>query len=224
MIIVAVRIGNKYSVKYETYLEQKLPKAKFIWIREPIQPHIMFQWNKMYGMSLDLPDPICVIDIDILLINDYLELFNYPIKPNEFIAMPSWWGDTSNPKYKINGGFFKYYPKDCKYIYDKFMKDPLYWQKYYIKNGTTTGPVNGEQYFVEDSVLERLNLKLLPNEWVCRMVNEDFFDNKDMYDRWLISNNIKYNKITNNSYMYLDKEYHQDIKLVHYAHSLNKPR
>ena len=37
---------------------------------------------------------------------------------------------------KINGGFFKYYPKDVKYIYDKFMKDPNHWQTHYIKNKT----------------------------------------------------------------------------------------
>ena len=37
--------------------------------------------------------------------------------------------------YKINGGFFKYYPKDCKYIYDKFMSNVSYWQSYYIEKG-----------------------------------------------------------------------------------------
>ena len=65
-----------------------------------------------------------------------------------------WWRDSTKNNYKINGGFFKYYPKECKYIYDKFMKDVEYWQQYYIKNGTTSGPVNGEQYFVEDNVMK----------------------------------------------------------------------
>ena len=61
----------------------------------------------------------------------------------QFLAMPGWWRDSTKNNYKINGGFFKYYPKECKYIYDKFMKDVEYWQQYYIKNGTTSGPVNG---------------------------------------------------------------------------------
>ena len=61
----------------------------------------------------------------------------------------------------------KYYLKKCKYIYDKFMKDIEYWQ-YYIKNGTTSGPVNGEQYFVEDSANERLEVITTPNSWCTR--------------------------------------------------------
>ena len=75
-----------------------------------------------------------VIDIDILLVNDYNKLFDYPIKKGQFLAIPGWWRDSTKNNYKINGGFFKYYPKECKYIYDKFMKDIEYWQQYYIKN------------------------------------------------------------------------------------------
>jgi len=45
---------------------------------------------------------------------------------------------------------------------NKFMSNPEYWMEYYIKNGTTVGPVNGEQYFIQDSVEEKLNLKYLP--------------------------------------------------------------
>mgnify|MGYP000666153924 CR=1 FL=1 len=143
MKVFAVRIGDKYGPEYETYLDKKLHEYEFIWVLEPIQDNVQLQWNKMYGMNLDIDEPICVIDIDILLINDYTKIFEYPIKRGEFIAMPGWWRDTNQEKYKINGWFFKYYPKDVKYIYDKFMKNPGYWKKYYIKNGTTKGPING---------------------------------------------------------------------------------
>jgi len=34
----------------------------------------------MWGMQLDQDEPICVIDIDILLMNDYEKIFEYPIK------------------------------------------------------------------------------------------------------------------------------------------------
>ena len=47
-----------------------------------------------------------------------------------------WWR-IQKRGYSINGGFFKYHPKDCKYIYDKFMSDVNGWQQYYINNGVT---------------------------------------------------------------------------------------
>ena len=87
MKIVAVRIGNRYGSEYETYLESKLPEYEFVWIREPMADNIKLQWNKMYGMTLNIDEPICVIDIDILLINDYKKIFEYPIKQGQFEKM-----------------------------------------------------------------------------------------------------------------------------------------
>ena len=170
MKILAVRIGEKYGPEYEDYLEKKLSGEGYTleWIREPYHPKVTLQWNKMWGMQLDQDDPICVMDIDVLLMGDYKKIFDYPIKQGQFLAMPGWWRDTKKEGYFINGGFFKYYPKDCKYIYDKFMSDIHGWQRYYIDNGVTKGPVNGEQYFVEDSVKERLQLIMLPNHWFTR--------------------------------------------------------
>ena len=84
MKIVAVRIGDKYGQQYEEYLESKLPEYEFIWVREPIREDVILQWNKMYGMSLDIDEPICVMDIDIILTNDYKEVFEFPIKRGEF--------------------------------------------------------------------------------------------------------------------------------------------
>ncbi len=223
MKIIVVRIGDKYGQEYEDYLESKLSEYELHWIREPYHPEIKLQWNKMWGMQLDIDEPICVMDIDILLMNDYKEIFEYPIKKEEFLAMPGWWRDTKKHGYYINGGFFKYYPKDCKYIYDKFMSDIQGWQRYYIANGVTNGPVNGEQYFVEDSVNERLELKLLPNEWFTRwVVNSDINYGKKM-SVWQVQITRKYRELTGNEYVCLGEEFHPDIKLVHFTHSENKP-
>ena len=222
MKLVTVRIGNKYGPEYETYLEKKLPDYEFIWVREPVQDNVQLQWNKMYGMNLDIDEPICVMDIDVLLINDYKKIFEYPIKRGEFIAMPGWWRDTYKGKYKINGGFFKYYPKDVKYIYDKFMTDPGHWQTYYIKNKTTKGPINGEQYFVEASVRERLNLKLLPCSWFTRWTTGDLINKVNKID-WQTQITTKYREVTGNEYIYLGDKFHSDIKMVHFTHSMNKP-
>jgi len=223
MKIFAVRIGNKYGPEYESYLKDKLSEYDLNWIREPFDPKVQLQWNKMSVMNMDIDEPVVILDIDVLLVNDYKKLFDYPIERGEFLSIPGWWRDTSKNNYKINGGFFKYYPKECKYIYDKFIEDPIYWQSYYIKNGTTKGPVNGEQHFVEDAVNERLKIKLVPDSWVTRWCADDtVLDGKD-YVTWQKQITKKYNSITNNDYIYLGGEFHNDIKLVHFTHSLNKP-
>ena len=136
--------------------------------------------------------------------------------------MPGWWRDTDREGYKINGGFFKYYPTDCEYIYEKFMQDYKHWQSYYILNKTTTGPVNGEQYFVEDSVKENLELKLLPNEWFTRWVVDEDIVGRSM-TKWQVQITRKYQKITGNDYIFLGGEFHPDIKFVHFTNRLNKP-
>ena len=223
MKILTVRIGEKYGPEYETYLEKKLPNHEFIWVREPYDDGVVLQWNKMWGMQLDIDEPICVMDIDVLLVNDYEKIFDYPIKRGQFVAMPGWWRDTDKSGYVINGGFFKYYPKDCKYIFDKFMSDPHRWQHHYIDNGTTKGPVNGEQYFVEDSVKEKLELVTLPEAWFTRWVTDESIVYGKSMLRWQVQLTNKYNEITGNDYIYLGGEFHEDIKFVHFTHSLNKP-
>ena len=223
MNIIAIRIGDKYGPEYEDYLNKKLSKYNIIWIREPYHPKVTLQWNKMWGMQLEQDEPICVMDIDVLLMNEYEKIFESPIEPGQFLAMPGWWRDTKKSGYYINGGFFKYYPKDCRYIYDKFMDDIHYWQQYYIKNGTTKGPVNGEQYFIEDSVNEKLELITLPPEWFTRwVVDSDINYGKNM-TLWQIQITRKYRELTGNDYIYLGGEFHPDIKFVHFTHRQNKP-
>lgn len=219
MKIVAVRIGDRYGPEYEEYLESKLPEYDFTWIREPMADNIKLQWNKLYGMTLDTNQPICVMDIDILLINDYKKIFEYPIEPGQFLAMPGWWRDTEGTRFSINGGFYKYYPKDCRYIYEKFMEQPEYWQRKYIEEGYTSGPINGEQHFIEDSVNERLELVKLPNEWFCRMeAREESFARHT-----LTQLNRMYQQVTGNPYMFMGDEFHPDIKFVHFTHMMNHP-
>ena len=176
----------------------------------------------MWGMQMDTDEPICVMDIDILLANDYKKVFDYPIKPGQFLAMPGWWRNDSN-LYQLNGGFFKYYPKECRYIYDKFMSDVHHWQKFYIENGTTTGPVNGEQYFVGDSVNERLELITLPDEWFTRWVADNKVIDYKNTRTWQYSMTEKYKEKTGNDWIYMGGEFHPDIKFVHFTNHRNKP-
>ena len=41
--------------------------------------------------------------------------------------------------------------------------------------------------------------------------------------QWQIQLTNKYIKLTGNDYIYLGGEFHEDIKFVHFTHSLNKP-
>ena len=211
MKIYCVSIGEKYGPQFEKYLENKLGKIN--WIREQIAPNVPLQWNKMYPMSLKDTEPVCVIDLDIVLENDYMDLFNYPIERGEFLSIHGWWRDA--PGYTLNGVFFKYYPIDCNYIYEKFMSSIEKWKVHYIKNKTTIGPVNGEQYFVEDSVNEKLKLKLAPSSWVTRWKN-------DYSHIWFEELTKKYTEASGEDYLKED-DWNPNIKLVHYNHTLNYP-
>ena len=133
-----VEIGKKYGEEYEEYLNQKLKgRYDLIWIRNPLDSKVALQWNKMFLMNLDYPDPIVVMDIDILLENNFHELFEYPIQKGEFLSIPAWWNERAG--YLSNGGFFKYYPKDCKYIFDEFINNSKHWQSHYIKEVCAIG-------------------------------------------------------------------------------------
>ena len=199
--VFAVRVRDKYGQDVEDYINSKI--SNVTWIRDEL-PGVDLQWNKLRVMNMDIDEPVLVIDIDMFFMNDYIEAIDYPIKRGEFLTAKSWWKDTWNEKYSLCGGFQKYYPKDCKYIYDEFMKRASYWQRYYITRKITVGPVNGEQYFVEDQVNKKLKLKYLPEKWVTNMCNKK--DTKEL---------AKINNRYPGEYVYLDG-FHEDIKIDHF--------
>lgn len=205
MEIRAVRVGNRYGPEYEDYLKSKLPSIQFL---NEEQNGLQLQWNKLNFFSLDIDEPVCVIDIDIVLLNDYEKLFSLDVSPGEFLTVRQWW--DPNSKSEINGVFYKFYPKDTKYIFDKMMEDPEYWQSYFIKNNIKPGPVNGEENFVEMMARQKLNIKYVPDEWVCRMPT----------NRKLIS---RINALSSLPYVYLGG-YHPEIKLVHFNGIGNYPK
>lgn len=198
--VFAVRTGEKYGPHYEDYINSKIPNVT--WIREEIiAPK---QWNKLVPMSYDINEPIVVIDIDQMFVNDYMDAINYPIERGEFLSARSWWGDTHKKEYTIQGGFQKYYPKDVKYIYDEFVSRPEYWMNYYVENKTTI-PGMGEQYFVEDMVRKNLTIKYLPSSWVTRWEHQ-------MSHRLTLGLNLDYSL----DWLYLGGKFHPQIRLVHF--------
>ena len=222
MKIFALRIGDKFGQEVEDYINSKLPNVN--WIRDELDG-VRLQWNKMRVMNMNIDEPVVVIDIDLEFINDYMEAINYPIERGDFLSAKSWWRDSlrDDVSYSVNGGFFKYYPKDCRYIYNEFMNNADKWQRYYIDNGITNGPVNGEQYFVEDHVKQKLKLKLLPNAWFTRwMSSENNGMTEKRYRTWQYNITKKYCSLTGNDYLFMG-DFHPDIKFIHFTHMLNKP-
>ena len=199
--VFAVRVRDKYGQEVEDYINSKI--SNVTWIRDEL-PGIDLQWNKLRVMNMDIDEPVLVIDIDMFFMNDYIKAIDYPIQRGEFLTARSWWKDTWNENYSLCGGFQKYYPTDCKYIYDEFMKRPSYWQQYYIVRKITVGPVNGEQYFVEDQVKKKLNLKYLPETWMSAMCDKN--DKKEL---------ARLNALYPDEYMYLDK-FNEKLKIIHF--------
>lgn len=198
--VFAVRIGDKYGPEYEDYINSLIPNVT--WIRQPIRHDVQLQWNKLYPMALDLDEPVVVIDIDMVFMNAYMDLIEYPIERGQFVAMHNWWATGGCP---LQGGFQKYYPKDCRYIYDKFMRDPSYWQWHYIKKKETSGLVNGEQNFVYESVLERLELKYVPDQWCTKW-------KADPQKEWVVNMNANYP----GDWLYLGEEFNPEVRVLHF--------
>lgn len=213
MKIFCVRIGNKYGPEYEDYINSKLVEHDVIWIREPFHPHVPLQWNKLQVFGMDLDEPVIVMDIDKLLINDYEDVINYPCDRGDFVSIPYWW-NFNGTSFKMSGGFYKFWPSTTRHIYEKFMSDIPYYTNYYIKAGLTVGPVNGEFMFVQDS-LYGMNVKLMPDAWFTRWLSND---NSEMCQKL----SDKYIEVTGNEYLY-DGNFHKDIKIVHFTNSMNKP-
>lgn len=206
--IFAFRTGTKYNQDVEDYVNSKFNNV--IWFHKS-HPRLKAQWNKLRIMNLDLYEPVVVIDIDMMFIHDYMDIIEYPIKRGEFLAARSWWEqETIDKGYQLNGGFQKYYPIDCKYIYKEFITNKAHWEQYYISNKITYGKINGEQNFVEDQVKRKLHLKFIPDSWFIKMVNQPTKE-------YIIDLNVLYP----NNWAYLDNEFHPDIRMVHFMNDLH---
>ena len=203
--IYAVRVGDKYGEHYE----KALPFVDE-WIRDE-EPGVQLQWNKLRAFKGE-KCPVVLIDIDLTFMNDYQDLFSLPVERGEFLTTRNWWGQDNPVRmhYKIAGGFYKFWPEDTEYILDQFNECPAYWQSYYIENGTTVGPVNGEMNFVEDCVRGRignkpLKMRFVPDAWHTKWKNEPTKE-------YMYRMSTQYD----NDYLWLG-DFHPDIKLVHYA-------
>lgn len=195
-----------FAVKTEKYKDYKTDfPFEVTYLEQDIWP-MKRQWNKLHFFELPFDEPIVVIDLDTMFINDWEELINYPCERDEFVSIPAWWKDTHDERFKINGGFYKFWPTSTRYIADKFREQPRHWREHYFNEGITNREGFGEQYFVEESARERLKIRLVPATWVTKWTN-----NGHPPENEIRAGNEAYP----GEYLF-DGKFNPDIKMIHF--------
>lgn len=148
------------------------------------------------------------IDIDIIGSMDFIFA---RVKKHEFRGTRRWWWEHERvgTEYALSGTMYKFQNGSHSYVYDTFELDIEYWQEYYIKNGITRGPVNGEQHYVQDQVIQHAKEKsFFPIEKIVKWNENDA--------RTQIEAEEKYIKLTGLNYLE-DGEFHPEVSVIHYA-------
>ena len=149
-------------------------------------------------------DEIIIMDIDQIITGNVDDMIGWPVADNELVSYNKWWGG----KPKLNGGFLKFKSGSCQIFWDTFIRAPEDWQLHYYKKGAVHYKYYGEQNYINAICDEyKVNLTLMPPEWVCKLTNDEEEDRH---------NNLEYMKKFNKDYMILDKP-NDDIKVVHFA-------
>jgi len=172
------------------------------------------QWYKLDFFKKDFvnDEDIILMDIDQIIIRNCDFLFE-DIKDNEFRGTHRFWWrwreDKDNKKFALSGSVYKFKNGQHQYIVDEFEKNIDFWQEYFIKTGITSGPVNGEQHFVQSQLeLHKTNVSMFPEKYIVKWHEDDFY----------IQTSIEhaYKKYSGNKYL-LDEDWHEDVRIIHYA-------
>ena len=175
-------------------------------------------WHKLKFFSPQFADQnpgddIIIMDIDQIVVGNVDDLIGHPVSDNELVSYGVWWNQKPNPfadrdPLPINGGVYKFKSGSLKFVWDEFALNPEYWQLHYYKKGAVHYKYYGEQNYINAICDEyKVNLTLMPPEWVCKLTNDEDEDRH---------NNLEYMKKFNKDYMILDKP-NDDIKVVHFA-------
>lgn len=124
------------------------------------------QWYKVDFFGYDIVtgnEPVIVIDLDWVILDDVTDIIDMPITRNQFAAVERWWRQPTD-KVKLNGGMYKFYPGTCIQTYNTFHAAADMWQERYY------GPrrIKGEQNFVYDIVSRSHEIVFFPGERIGR--------------------------------------------------------
>ena len=164
-------------------------------------------WHKLKFFSPNFAyqepdDDIIIMDIDQVIVGDVEKLLNYPVHSNELISYDSWW----DKNLKINGSFYKFKSGRLKFVWDRFIENPEYWQLFYYNQGIVHKKYYGEQNFVYQCMLDKdIEVTTIPGKWLG-LYDYDYKKNLDiqkMYcdkfktDYMIMGDTHKYLKVVN---------------------------
>lgn len=124
------------------------------------------QWYKVDFFRpgfITTDEPVIVMDLDWIILNDITGIVNQPIIPTQFATVHGWWR-TSARRLKINGGMYKFFPNTLGKAYNIFYSNPQFWQRTYFG----VNKIQGEQDFVTDVVPLTHEIVLFPSHKICR--------------------------------------------------------
>ena len=171
------------------------------------------QWYKLDFFKKDIVENeyIVVMDIDVDIVGNVDFIFN---DYTGFVGSHRWWWrwreDKEYDPYALSGTMYKFKNGEHQYIVDTFEKDIPYWEEHFIKNGITSGPVNGEQHFVQQMLIDnKCDKSYFPGAKIIKW-SDDFVTQLKL--------ERDFDKYTGADYIYKD-DWHPDIRIVHYAGS-----
>mgnify|MGYP001281978024 CR=1 FL=1 len=232
MIICTVLDGTKYSVKdvnrlytnlkknatvkfkFLCYTSHKSKFNKDIIIRPITTTDKKLQWFKLDFFKKDFveEEDIIVMDIDLDIVGNIDFLFD---DYEGFVGSHRWWWrwreDKDKLPFALSGTVYKFKNGKHQYVVDTFEQDIPFWEEYFIKNGVTKGPVNGEQHFVQKTLYDfKSDFSYFPEKYIVKWHKDDYIMQMKLEKDW--------KKFTSNTYIN-DKKWHPDIRIVHYAGS-----
>jgi len=228
MNVLTLKIGDRYSSDYVNRLYHGLKRNsnidfKFYCYTEnakgldenihlvPLNElhDIQKQWYKIDFHNMPEIQGKCVIlDIDYIIVNDVDEILSWDLPYGHFGCNYRWWSALTE-FCSINGGFQMFYQGETKHLYDRFYKDPVYWQRYYILRKEAQPPVNGEQNFIDEHC--ELTRSWLPQEWFAKYQSEEL--NK-IQELW-------HERVNDSEPYFMGGEFNESIRMVHFSNSTN---
>ena len=229
--ILTLKVGSKYSYEYVNKLFFNLnknsnTKFNFYCYTEdasklasdikiiPLEnsDEFQLQWHKLKIHKNDFAgisqgEKCLLLDIDWIVIDDIDEILTYDLPHNHLGCFERWW---SNLRHfcKLNGGFQMFYMGETNYLWERFNKNPEYWQRYYVENGFAEGPINGEQNFIDEHTK---NKHWLPMEWFAKYHSED----------WIKINRNWQRDVNPEEPYYMGGTFAVTIKMVHFSNCEN---
>ena len=179
----------------------------------PLNPHsnIKYHWHKLkffseqfaYQSSGISVDDIIIMDIDQVITGNIDELLKWPVEKGKLLTYEAW----RDRILKKNGGFYKFKSGSLNHIWDKFSRNPEFWQLNYYNLGIVHKKYYGEQNYVFDQAEDKYSIETVPGEWLFKYTN-DRKENLELQKMYCKKYNVNYAIMGN---------VNKKIKIVHFA-------